>query len=138
MRGVVIVYVGLVLSGAVLCQGCGTSVETGRNIRARYVWDTLHARLRYPIDDVYHAASDAVRQLDLDVVASDHDGVAGVISTLDAQRDYITIDLESMPRARTLLRIRAGVFGDRNKSEVIFERIVENLGEEVAAARRPG
>jgi hypothetical protein len=31
------------------------------------------------------------------------------------------------------MHIRVDVFGDKNKSEVVFEQIVENLGKEVAA-----
>lgn len=137
MRSIATMAVGIVGSGLLLCPGCGgTSVETGSDIRAGYAWDTLRARLDYPIDEVYRAASDAVSQLGLEVLRHDHDGVAGEIYTLDAQRDTITIDVEAMPKGRTYLAIRTGVFGDRNKSEVIFERLLENLGQESSVARQ--
>ena len=61
--------------------------------------------------------------------------MAGEISAMDAQREHITIGLEAWPRDQTELTIRAGVFGDRNKSAVIFERILQNLGEGPATAR---
>jgi hypothetical protein len=128
-------FAGLVLGAALLCPGCGSSVsvETGPGVRARYAWDTLKARLDYPIDKAYRAASEAVQQLDLDVLRQDHDGVAGEVSVLDAQRDHITVELEALPGEQTIMQIRVGLFGDKNKSEVVFEQIVGNLGEEVAA-----
>ncbi len=135
MRGVTVAFVGLILGVCLLCQGCWSSMENGPDIRSRYEWDTLKARLDYPIDEVYRAASDAVVQLDLDVMRQDHDGVAGEISSLDAQRDNITVDLEALPGSRTIMEIRVNLFGDRNKSEVIFEQIAANLRREVAAAR---
>jgi len=128
---------GFVLSGFLLCPGCGTSVQPGSDIRhAGYAWDTLRARLEYPIDEVYRAATDAVHQLDLNVMWRDHDGVAAEISTVDAQRENITIDLEAMPQGQTHLAIRAGVFGDKNKSEVIFEQLMDNLREGMSVAQR--
>ena len=36
-------------------------METGPDVRARYTWDVLKAKLDYPIDEVFGAASDAVR-----------------------------------------------------------------------------
>lgn len=129
--------VGLVLSGPLLCPGCGTPrMQSGSDVRAKYAWDTLRARLDYPIDDTYRAASDAVRQLDLDVLWHDHDGVAGQISTLDAQREHISVEMEALVGGQTALWIRAGIFGDRNKAEVVFERIMENLREEPPVAKQ--
>jgi len=128
---------GFVLAGFLFCPGCGgPSVQTGSDVRAGYAWDTLRARLDHPIDEVYRAATDAVHQLDLEVMYRDHDGVAGEISTVDAQRENITIDLEAMPRGRTYLAVRVNVFGDKNKSEVIFERLMENLREGMSVAQR--
>ena len=112
-------------------------MENTSDVRARYAWDALNARLDYTVDEVHEAASGAVHQLDLDVLRDDHDGVAGEVSTVDAPRENIVIDMEALPGSRTILTIRADIFGDRNKSEVIFEQIMENLRrEEVAAARQ--
>jgi len=108
-------------------------VETGPNVQARYTWDILRARLDYPIDEVFRAASEAARQLELNVMREDHDGVAGEVLAMDAQREHITIDLEALPGSQTVMHIRVDVFGDRNKSEVVFEQIVKNLGEDVTA-----
>jgi len=136
MRAVTVAFVGLILGVCLLCQGCRSSMETGPDVRARYTWDVLKAKLDYPIDEVFGAASDAVDQLDLKVMWHDQDGIAGEVATIDAQRENITIDVEALPGSRTILTIRAGIFGDKNKSEVIFERIMENLRQEAAVARR--
>ena len=42
-------------------------------------------------------------------------------------RKVITIKFEVLPRSRTKMAIRVGSFGDKNKSTVIFNRIMENL-----------
>jgi hypothetical protein len=136
MRTVTVISVGFILGGLLLCQGCGTSVQTGPGVRASYGCETLRARMDYPIDDAYRAASDAVQQLDLCVLRHDQDEVAGEIYTLDAQRDTIAIEMEALPGERTLLTIRVDLFGNKNKSEVVFERIVENLQGEAAVARQ--
>ncbi len=135
MRRVTIMFVGLILGVCLLCQGCESSVAAGADVRATYTWDVLKAKMDYPIDEVFNAASNAVDQLDLKVMWHDQDGVAGEVATLDAQRENITIDVEALPGSRTILTIRAGIFGDKNKSEVIFEQIMENLRQEAAVAR---
>jgi len=39
----------------------------------------------------------------------------------------ITLDLTALPYAKTEMTIRAGAYGNRNKSDVVFERIMETL-----------
>jgi len=50
-------------------------------------------------------------------------------SPLDAQYDLVNIRLGAMPEDRTLLAINVGVFGDKNKSLVLFGHIMDNLGQ---------
>ncbi len=136
MRGVTVTFAGLILGASLLCPGCESPVGNSPDVHARYVlWEAMVAWLDYPIDEVYDATAKAVQQLDLDVMYHDHDGVAGQIATVDAQREGITIDMEARLGSRTILTIRAGVFGDKNKSEVILEQIARNLRQEVATAQ---
>jgi len=123
--------------GSLLCPGCGPRpVETGPDVRTSYQFDVLRARLDYQIAEVYRAADRAVRDLGLNVLSGRQDGVAAEINTADAQCDYITVDLVALPYSKTDMRIRAGVFGNRNKSDVVFERIMENLRGEPAVVKR--
>jgi hypothetical protein len=138
MKGHAIAGLAFVIGGCLLVQGCGEpEIPSGPGVRSGYAWDALEARLDCPIDAVYLAATAAVSQLHLCVLREKQDGVAAELATLDAQRQCITIKLEAWPEAQTALTIRAGLFGDRNKSAVIFERILANLGEGPATARLP-
>jgi len=111
-------------------------VETGPDVSAGYRFDALHARLDYPTAEVFQAADGAVSDLGLTVLADRQDGVAAEIETLDAQRDYITIGLVALPYGQTAMTIRAGLFGNRDKSDVVFERTMENLRGEPAVVKR--
>jgi len=122
--------------GSLLCPGCGPRpVETGPDIQARYQFDALRARLDYPIAEVYQAADQAVRDLGVKVLYDKQDGVAAQIDAFDAQQDYITVGLVALPYSKTDMTIRAGLFGNRNKSDVVFERIMESLRGEPEAVQ---
>ena len=68
-------------------------------------------------------------ELDLRVLRDKLDGIAAEIQALDAHFETVTVRLEALPEARTLLTIRVGLFGDKNKSVVLFERIMGNLAQ---------
>jgi len=126
----------LVAIGSLLCPGCGPRpVETGPDVRASYCFDALHARLDYQIAEVYQAADRAVRDLGLKVLYDKQDGVAAQIDMFDVQQDYIAVRLVALPYSQTAMTIRAGVFGCRDKSDVVFEQIMENLRGEPAAVK---
>jgi len=119
-----------------LCAGCSPTYqdpETG--IEADYGWETLRSEMDLGIHEVYPAARDAADELDLEVMRSHVNGIAAEILALDAHLDRVDIQLEAMPQSRTLLTIRIGTFGNRNKSVVLFERIVENLAQRGEIAR---
>src|SRR4030042_5125030 len=121
----------LVVSGVLAClacQGCGSTYEDpATGIEAKYRWDTLTAELDQEIGMVYPAAQQAADELDLKVLREAMDGIAGEIRALDAHLDTVDIRLEAMPAGRTLMTIRIGAFGARNKSAVVFEHVMGNL-----------
>jgi hypothetical protein len=118
----------LMLTGLV-CSGCGSGIQgAGSDAEAKYGWGTLEATLQYPLGSVYEAAQTATSDLDLEVLLSERDDLAGEILARDAQEETVTIRLEALPRARTKMVIRVDVLGDKNKSNVIFNEIVKNLG----------
>lgn len=136
MRATGVMAIAVLLAGAMLCQGCGQKLAEEPDVVARYEWDRLKATLGYGIDDVSRAARQAVGTLDLKVLRHAQDGVAAEIFTVDAQRDHITIDLEAAPQRQTVLEIRAGSLGDKNKSMVIFGEIMDHLRPGTAMAEQ--
>ncbi len=117
-----------VLALAVLTLGCTSSIHgTGPDVRAEYEWGTLGATLDYPLDVAYLAAKEALTELDLVILQDEQDDLAGQLLARDAHDELITIELEALPRSRTQMKIRVGSFGDKNKSSVVFNQIMEKL-----------
>jgi hypothetical protein len=118
----------LLVGGFVLCPGCGPKYrDPATGVEARYHWETLRAELDAGVREVYPAARAAVDTLDLRVLRSKVNGIAAEIVVVDAHLDTTDIRLEAMPDARTLLTIRVSLFGNRNKSFVLFQEITRQL-----------
>jgi hypothetical protein len=79
------------------------------------------------INQVFGAVQAAVHQLGLTTVMAEQDGVSAEVLARDTQQQTISIRLEAISPTRTSLAMRVGIFGDRNKSRVIFRKIQENL-----------
>lgn len=116
--------------------GCSPAYEDPQTgVEANYGWETLKAELDLGLRAVYPAAHNAVDELDLKVMRSHVNGIAAQVYALDAHLDSVDIRLEALPESRTLLTIRIGLFGNRNKSIVLFDQIMENLVQGGAIAR---
>jgi hypothetical protein len=89
-----------------------------------------------PIGTIYCAAQDAAEELDLRLLRCALDGIAGEIVALDAHLDTVNIRLEALPEDRSLLMIRVGVFGSKNKSVVLFSQILEQWAGQGNAASK--
>ncbi len=132
----VITLVALEMAGGLLAPGCSTYRDPATGEEATYGMETLKARLDVDVGTVYAAARRAANELHLRVMRAAEDGISGEIRAYDAQRDQVEIRLGAMPEDRTLLAINVGPFGDKKKSLVLFEHIMENLSraEQIAAA----
>jgi hypothetical protein len=134
MRGRAVVIVGLAMAGCLWYPGCASTVEDpATGAQAQYEWETLEAELDPGIRTAHLAAREAVDRLDLRVLRDELDGIAAEILALDAHFDSIEIRLAALPESGTLLTIRIGLFGDRNKSAVLFGRIMQSLGRRAPA-----
>jgi hypothetical protein len=128
MRNLAVVLAAALLSGAWLCQGCSSPVRgTEGQVEAEIRYGTLTATLDRGIKQAFEAVQDAVHQLGLTIVMAEQDGVAAEVLARDTQGQTITIRLEALGPDRTSLAMRVGIFGDKNKSGVIFRTIQENL-----------
>lgn len=136
MEARVIMFVALGSAGGLLASGCSTYQDPTTGEKATYGMQTLKARLDVDVGTVYAAARRAAGDLNLKVMRAAEDGISGEIRAYDAQREQVEIRLKAMPEGRTLLAINIGAFGDKNKSVVVFEHIIDNLGraEQLAAA----
>ena len=132
----VIMLMVLGTAGGLLAPGCSTYRDPATGEEATYGLETLKARLDVDVGTVYAAARKAADELNLKVMRAAKDGISGEIRAYDAQRNQVEIRLGAMPEDRTLLTINVGPFGDKKKSIVLFEHIMENLSqaEQIAAA----
>lgn len=119
----------LILLGTVAgYQGCGSDIHsTGPASEADYDWGTLEATLDDPLEASYRAAKDALAELELPILHDTQDDIAAELATRDAHDEEITIRLEALPGSRTQMTIHASPLGDKNKSHVIFNQIMDNL-----------
>jgi hypothetical protein len=136
MKARVVALMVLGTAGGLLLPGCGGYRDPTTGEQARYGFETLKSRLDLPIETVYAAAQKAAVDLHLKVARSAQDGISAEIRAIDARYDSVEIRLGALPEDRTQLCITVGPFGDRNKSIVLFERVMENLSQaqQVAAA----
>lgn len=122
------VCVCLVLTAGIVLAGCATSVNNAQGHReAVYELGTLKAVLSAPIGQVYEAAQESLKELDLRVLGAKHDGIAAELVSRDAQGHQVSINLEAMPDSQTQLHISVGMFGDMNKSIVLLRHIKDKL-----------
>jgi len=130
MKSDIMVLAALGLAGGLLMSGCSTYRSPATGEEAHYGCERLKTELNVPIGEVYAAARRATCELRLRPMRAAEDGISGEITAFDAQRDTVEIRLGALPEGRTVMSIRVGVFGDKNKSVVLLERILENLGQQ--------
>jgi len=128
MRNLAVVLAAALLSGSCLCSGCSTPVRGPEGeVEASIEYGTLTAALDRGIKHAFGAVQEAVQQLGLTTIMAEQDGVAAEVLARDTQGQTITVRLEAMSPDKTSLTMRVGIFGDKNKSGVIFRKIQENL-----------
>jgi hypothetical protein len=138
MTGRAVTLVAVAFVGCALSQGCASRIrEPTAGIEAHYHWDVLKAKVDRSIWDVYAAAQQAVDELQLRVVCKKVDGLAAEIRAVDAHFDNVCVELGALPRSRTKLRIRIGLWGDKCKSIVLFQNVLAHLGAEQGSAAPP-
>jgi hypothetical protein len=128
MKNLAIVLAAVVLGGSLLYQGCSTAVRgPDGEVEAELAHGTLTATMDRGISQVFAAVQAAVHQLGLTTVMAEQDGVSADILARDTQQQTIAIRLGAVSPTRTTLAMRVGIFGDTNKTRVIFRKIQESL-----------
>ncbi len=117
-----------VLLGVSFWAGCKT-VYTGPEMetQAVYSWGTLKATESRPIVAVNAAALKAMDDLALTVTMKTADSLSGRIVARDSQDNKITISLTALTENSTKVVIQASLFGNEDKSRMVFKQIQTNL-----------
>jgi hypothetical protein len=131
----------LVLAGlAVHEAGCLAVVAgAGAAGTVAYLQGDLESEESYKLDTVYTATREAMNQLELSVLEgkTEKDALSATIVARDASDQRVTVKLKSQSEQSTKLSIRVGTFGNQTKSNMLYNRIRENLKATVPALSQP-
>jgi hypothetical protein len=118
-----------VLAGLMLAMcGCGKPTIIGSDA-AVYSGGKLHAVAGKDLNSVYLATQKALKQLELEIVEQAKDIFIAKIVAKAADGKKITIWIEPGPGDSSELSIKTGkIFGEEDRSRVIYEQIQQNLG----------
>jgi hypothetical protein len=123
------IFLTVLLLGAVASMsGClAAAVGAGAVGTVAYIKGDLEAVEAKNIDAVYAATKKALKQLRLSVTRESKDAISGIITARDAQDKKVTIKLNSTAEGATKISVRVGLFGNETKSNLIYQRIHDNL-----------
>lgn len=118
----------LLVGTAVFVQGCvAVAVGTGAAGTVAYVKGDLEATEPKDLDTVYAATQKALGELELSVTKATKDALGAEIIAHDSRDKKIKIRLDATTENSTKLSIRVGWFGSKAKSNVIYQKIHDNL-----------
>ncbi len=122
------VLISIFIGMTVLVQGCiVAAVGAGAVGTVAYVKGDLESVESHSIDTVYEATLQAMNDLDLYVTLKFKDALTAEINARDTQDSKVTIKLNSQSEGITKLSIRVGIFGEETKSQLIYNKIRDNL-----------
>jgi len=115
----------LILPFFLLLSGCAAAVIAG----GAYGWldGVLQQEYDKSINQTYRAAERALAALEINVQESSHDQLGGKLHGETADGSRVAVEMESLGRSRTQVRVKVGVFGNKNESQRIHEEISSRL-----------
>jgi Protein of unknown function (DUF3568) len=108
----------VVAGAAAAGVGAGTYFFVKGNLKMNY---------EVPVEGVWEATLQAVKELGLTVESKKHDAFGGIIKGKLADGTNFEIKLERLGEKSTEVGVRIGVFGHRSKSEAIHDKILSKL-----------
>lgn len=115
----------LVLSFLVFC-GCGPNVVGVDS--AAYSSGKLYAASSRDVTSVYNATVRALGELEIPVTEKAKDVFSAKVKGRSADGKLITVIIKPVEGGRSDYSIKVGAFGNRSRSEVIYNKIQQNLG----------
>lgn len=126
--------VKLILPMAFLVMTCGCAAliaaVAGAGVGvATYAYMTGDLKIEYPIpyETVWDATEKALEDLQIEVEETTKDGISGDIKAKRANDTPVRIKVKREAPEVTIVKIRTGVFGNKEKSIVIMEAIDKYL-----------
>ena len=120
----------IVLSGVMMMATCcGCLAVIGGVGAGTYLWvkGALVAEYAQKVPDVHAAVLAGMEQLGLDIEEEWQDNRRGSIRAKFADGSKAKVDIEALTEFNSKLTIRVGFFGDKVKSEMIYNVVQKNL-----------
>ena len=92
-----------------------------------YVKGDLKRNYEVPMDKAWEAAVKAVEDLKMTIESKKHDAFSGIIKGKMVDGKSFAINLKRLGENSTEIGIRIDTFGDRQRSEVIHDKILSKL-----------
>ncbi len=94
-----------------------------------YAWakGVLEKEFDRPVEEVHAAVLKALKKLEITVKDEDKDRLSAVTKGKFADGKNLTVHIEAVTEKKSKLKIRVGVFGDRDRSEQILNLVKKSL-----------
>jgi len=128
MRKTVILMWVMGLGSLALISGCVAVAAAGAGAGTiAYMRGDLESVETAKVDALYQATKQALSELEYRITKDAKDAVSAELVARDSQDKKIVVKMEATAEGATSLSIRVGIFGDEQKSRVIYDRIKSNL-----------
>lgn len=127
------IFVLGLLSTSFLLQGCAALVVGGAAAGAgvatvSYIKGELQTTYAASLNSTWDASLVALKDLGIEVASIQKDATGGVIEATRADGTRVKITLSPAGPDTTLVKIRIGIFGNRDASMAIHRKIETKLG----------
>lgn len=119
----------VIVSLAMGCSGCvallvGAAAGAGG---VAYVQGGLEKNVDHSVAQAYKASLAALKSLDMFVTSKEQDPHSAKIKAEASDGKSVTIDIESLTERSSKIKIRVGIMGDQERSQIILNAIQRRL-----------
>ena len=117
------------LFGVMSVSGCFAVLVGAAAGAGGYAWASgaLVKEFNAPAMDLYEASMKGLESLNLVIDSDDHDRVTARIRSEFSDGKKITINVDALTEQTSKINIRVSVFGDKVRSELIYDAIKKYL-----------
>lgn len=114
------------VAGASGCVAAAVGAGAGVGTYA-YVKGVSEALIEAPYNDVWRATGQVLRDYEINITSESRDALAGSYKGERHDGTNVIVDLDSVARNTTKVRVRLGAFGDRLYQERLIDDIKARL-----------
>ena len=121
------VLITAICFSAFFASGCAVALIGAGAGTVAYVKGSLKAVLDQDVDHVYQATLKTLKELEILPTQKQKDALSALVVGRTSADKKIKIKLKAVESNLTQLSIKIGVFGDQAQSQVVYDKIKENL-----------